>query len=431
MSTTMSKPTAATRDLDAARRAARIELEQGRWASALAMWQAFAVRVPHDAEAARAIAALLHQLGHAAEGKAHVREFFRRYPLQRQPAAVGPSRGVICAVEGCDGSTWMIGQNPNGTAMVKARGARFLTSYLLDWSTYDRHTWTIVDETSFTRSPLQGAHIVLNRISDVDLEGDALRRLDAFLAQHPNVPVINRPRGVMDTTRDANHRRLGDIPDVLFPRTERLDRDESGDEGLVAKLRALDLTWPVILRATGTQTGRTVALVDNMDDALDWFRSQASSSSFYAIEFFDHRIDGKWFNKKRVFFIDGRMYPVVSHVDDIWNVHGSNRMTVMKSTPWMMEQEARFVQDAEGVLGPRATAALQEIARRTELDFFGMDFTVLDDGRVLVYELNPSMRHSFDHGKNFPYLLPSLHRISDAFRDMVDDRIARARRSKR
>ena len=426
-----TKPAAATRDLDTARRAARVELEQGRWASALPMWQGFAGRVPHDAEAARAIAALLHQLGRAAEGKAHAREFFRRYPLQRQSAAVAPSRGAICAVEGCDGSTWMIGQNPDGTAMVKARGARFLTTYLLDWSTYDRNTWTLVDETSFTRSPLQGSHIVLNRISDVDLEGDALRRLDAFLGQHPNVPVINRPRGVMDTTRDANHRRLGDIADVVFPRTERLDRDASGDEGLVAQLRALDLTWPVILRATGTQTGRTVGLVENMDDALEWFRAQQASASFYAIEFFDHRIDGKWFNKKRVFFIDGRMYPVVSHVDDIWNVHGSNRMTVMKSTPWMMEQEARFVQDAEGVLGPRATAALQEIARRTELDFFGMDFTVLDDGRVLVYELNPSMRHSFDHGKNFPYLLPSLHRISDAFRDMVDERIARARRGKR
>ena len=54
------------------------------------------------------------------------------------------------------------------------------------------------------------------------------------------------------------------------------------------------------------------------------------------------------------------------------------------------------------------------------LDFFGVDFTVTDASELLIYEMNPVMRHSFDHARLFPYLRPHLQRITAAFRDMVE-----------
>ena len=41
------------------------------------------------------------------------------------------------------------------------------------------------------------------------------------------------------------------------------------------------------------------------------------------------------------------------------------------------------------------------------------------NGDILIFELNPAMRHSFDHAKNFPYMAPYMHAIKDAFSNMV------------
>ena len=68
--------------------------------------------------------------------------------------------------------------------------------------------------------------------------------------------------------------------------------------------------------------------------------------------------------------------------------------------------------------------ALHRISEVTSLDFFGIDFCVLPDDRLLVFEANAAMRHNFDHVAAFPYTKPHLDRISTAFTNMVLRRIA-------
>jgi len=58
------------------------------------------------------------------------------------------------------------------------------------------------------------------------------------------------------------------------------------------------------------------------------------------------------------------------------------------------------------------------------LDFFGIDFTITEDDTFLIYELNPTMRHSFDHAYNFSYLRQPDQNITDAFNDMIEARMA-------
>ena len=116
---------------------------------------------------------------------------------------------------------------------------------------------------------------------------------------------------------------------------------------------------------------------------------------------------------------------MVCHIDRVWNVHGDNRKDVMLQHKWMMEEEARFASDCKGHLGADAYQALHAIHGVIGLDFFGIDFTVRPDGSILVYELNPAMRHSYKHAKNFPYLQPSLDAITQAFNRMILDRLGR------
>jgi hypothetical protein len=63
----------------------------------------------------------------------------------------------------------------------------------------------------------------------------------------------------------------------------------------------------------------------------------------------------------------------------------------MAPTPAHRVAEKRFLDDMPGVLGPRAMAALTEIARTLRLDYAGIDFGLGRDGSVLLFEANATM----------------------------------------
>jgi hypothetical protein len=54
-------------------------------------------------------------------------------------------------------------------------------------------------------------------------------------------------------------------------------------------------------------------------------------------------------------------------------------------------EEAAFLVDMPGVLGPRAMAALSAIAERLGLDYGGVDFGLSPAGEVLLFEANAGM----------------------------------------
>ena len=102
-----------------------------------------------------------------------------------------------------------------------------------------------------------------------------------------------------------------------------------------------------------------------------------------------------------------------------WNVHGGNRRIIMRNKEWMMAEEKSFLSDCRGYLGPDRFNILSGLNEIVGLDFFGVDFTVTGDGTILIFELNPVMRHSFEHADHFPYLTPYMVYISAAFGRMI------------
>jgi hypothetical protein len=54
-------------------------------------------------------------------------------------------------------------------------------------------------------------------------------------------------------------------------------------------------------------------------------------------------------------------------------------------------EEAVFLADMPGVLGPTAMAALEDVARRLGLDYGGIDFGLSPTGGVLLFEANAGM----------------------------------------
>ncbi len=263
--------------------------------------------------------------------------------------------------------------------------------------------------------------LFVNCVSCPDLDPQGLDHIEAFLMRFPDVPVINPPHKVRQTTRAGNARRLGSLPDVRMPQTKLFLLDRPAEE-IATQIEEAGLGYPVIVRHRGTQTGKTVEKVDTRSDLVRWLSEQPPATAVYATTYVNCRWPDGYFHKTRAFFIDGVFFPVANLASDTWQVHSGDRYRVMSTTPATQADEQRYLQDPEGYLGEKGFRALHSIRDAIDLDFFGIDFTLDSEGHVIVFEANAAMRHNFDHAENFPYTRPYLERISKAFADMVDRR---------
>jgi glutathione synthase/RimK-type ligase-like ATP-grasp enzyme len=83
-------------------------------------------------------------------------------------------------------------------------------------------------------------------------------------------------------------------------------------------------------------------------------------------------------------------------------------------------EERRFLGEPQQIVGERAWRAIGEIGERLDLDYAGLDFSILPDGRVLVFEANATMLvHPEAEGGEFAYKNPAVARIVDAFQALL------------
>lgn len=63
----------------------------------------------------------------------------------------------------------------------------------------------------------------------------------------------------------------------------------------------------------------------------------------------------------------------------------------MAAHPEYRAEEAEFLENMAGVLGPRAIGALTQIQAAIGLDFAGIDFSLSAAGEILLFEANATM----------------------------------------
>jgi hypothetical protein len=92
----------------------------------------------------------------------------------------------------------------------------------------------------------------------------------------------------------------------------------------------------------------------------------------------------------------------------------------MQDHAWKLEEERRFLADPASVLGERGMAAIESIGKRLDLDYGGVDFSILPDGRVLVFEANATMLvHPEKEAGPLGFKNPFVQRILDAFEALL------------
>jgi hypothetical protein len=119
--------------------------------------------------------------------------------------------------------------------------------------------------------------------------------------------------------------------------------------------------------------------------------------------------------------IDGALYPLHAAISSNWKIHYFS--ADMSDDPEHRAEDAEFLENMAGVLGPRAMAALSEIQARLGLDYAGIDFGLSAAGEILLYEANATMVVPPPApDEKWAYRRPAFERISAAVRKMLMDR---------
>ena len=125
--------------------------------------------------------------------------------------------------------------------------------------------------------------------------------------------------------------------------------------------------------------------------------------------------------------MDGVPHPYHLAISPHWLVHYVS--ADMLGAAAKCAEEERFLQQPAAVLGASGMAAVDEIGRRLGLDYAGVDFSLLPDGRLLVFEANATMLVHPETRAELVYKNPFVTRILGAFEAMLDQRVGLAAES--
>ncbi len=258
---------------------------------------------------------------------------------------------------------------------------------------------------------------IFNAIGDADLAPPLPAVVDRLLRDGAR-PVLNPPERIARTRRSDLPRLIGDLADVLVPPVLRLPQDCPDP---VAAMAAWGIDLPLLVRPAGSHGGTDLVLAtgrEALTAALAACRGPA-----YVTKFFDYRseADGNY-RKYRSIFVDRVPYTWHLAIGPRWLSHYCT--AGMDQQEEKRAEERRFLEDPQAAIGARACAALAAIARRLDLDYGGIDFSVLPDGRVLVFEANATMLIYEDDDPRFAYRSAALRRILNAFETMLAQRLA-------
>ena len=287
--------------------------------------------------------------------------------------------------------------------------------FLLPIDRYTRIDWFIEYAREGQGAELPPYDVVFNIVGDPDHAGRTEAPIAAFLAACER-PVLNHPARVARTRRDRLPVLLDGLADVVVPKVARIAAQGARDRA--AAIAAAGLAWPLLIRPIGSHGGRGLTLAD----APSALQAGEPGEGFYATQFVDFRSarDGLY-RKYRAIFVDRRPHPYHLAISDSWLAHYASANMAGAAR---RAEELRFLVDPASALGEGAMAAIAEIGRRLDLDYAGVDFSVLPDGRLLVFEANATMLTHPETDPAFAYKNPYVERITAAFQALVQ-RLAR------
>lgn len=260
--------------------------------------------------------------------------------------------------------------------------------------------------------------LVFNAIGDADIAAPLAGRLARFVSRCAR-PLLNPPVTVARTQRHLTASLLDGLPDVQAAPCVQSDAAPASRAALDALLAQAGIDYPVLARPAATHGGEGLTLCESPTALEAWCAAQAGIS--YLTAFRDYRSADGFYRKYRIIFVDRQPFAYHLAISPHWMVHYYS--ADMEQHAWKLDEERRFLDNPRAALGERAMNAIAAIGRRLDLDYGGIDFTLLPDGQVLVFEANATMLAHFERETGLlAHKNPYVQRIVDAFERMMTRR---------
>jgi glutathione synthase/RimK-type ligase-like ATP-grasp enzyme len=366
------------------------------------------VYTPDDAAALMDLATIEQLFGNREDGLARQAEALEICRLYRSPAPATSPRLKLLAL-----------------AAPGDMSANTPLEFLLQESDVALETLYVVPGSPLP-SPLPEHDLAFVAIGESDENAASLAALERALPQWPR-SVINAPERIASLSRQRLHAALADAPGVVIPMTVRVNRAAlAGLAAGAASVRDLlaDGDFPIIARPVDSHAGRGLMKLDDAM-AVSAYLGVQGEAQFYISRFVDYSGKDGLFRKYRIVFIAGRAYACHMAISDQWMIYYLNAN--MKESAQKRAEEAQFMRDFDSDFARRHGAALDAIAARVGLDYFGIDCGESADGRLLVFEADIAMIvHAMDSREVYPYKAPQMRKVFAAFRDMLYRKSGRA-----
>jgi len=293
--------------------------------------------------------------------------------------------------------------------------------YLLDTGVFATRSISLVspDQPDAPLGPtdladIATADVIFSTLGDIDCDGGQLTAAHALCARLGK-PVINPPAGILKTGRDQAAALFDGIDGLVVPVVERISPEA---------LAARRVTAPILARPAGDHGGDNLVLLRDEAEKAAWLATGPGERLMVSPLHDFSSADGHW-RKYRLIFVDRQVHPYHLAIGDTWLVHYWRTET--GRSDWKKAEEERFLTDWRGVFGAPAANAVDEVARRLDLDYGGIDCALLPDGRVLLFEANACMLlHLDESAQAFGYKHRAVPPIREAFTRLVRERAAQA-----
>ncbi len=233
-----------------------------------------------------------------------------------------------------------------------------------------------------TSSVETGPGPLLNHIGDPDSCSKSLALISEIAARIPR-PCFNHPAAVARTTRDKVSELLAGIENLDAPKTIRIA--PMAPEQLRDVVEAAGMTFPVLVRVAGAHLGLDLVLVESPKSSGEILKLSRNARSLYVTEFRKVSSPDGHYRKWRIVVVGEEIFILHNVVGKEWNVHAASR------TPESFEEERQVIESFETKLAPRLRPMFLEIACRLDMDYFGVDCHIGNDGRVTLFEANACM----------------------------------------
>ncbi len=257
--------------------------------------------------------------------------------------------------------------------------------------------------------------LIFNAVGEADYLKPYVQRMKElpYLYQKP---FLNDPLNVLKTQRNQIQDVLRDVPGLVLPHYERFELISEKADQLQAVLRH-SLHYPVIIRPEGTHGGDGLKIAHQSKELIEAVSS--IQSSFYLANFINYQSADLNYRKYRVIFVDRIPYFYHLAISSHWLVHYYS--ADMLSHDWKIEEEKAFLQSPESVLGNARMTTLLEIGQRLNLEYVGVDFGLMPDGSMVIFEANPTMLiHLESISGPLAYKNEYVKNILQAFEDTLE-----------